>query len=196
MRRWTPTRRKAPGPSAGASTPTSSPSSSCTSSRERSVRSPARAHAGAAAEAPPKDCHLRPPPTASARPREPRSPRSPGPALFHTIVSAYCSCASRCPAPPARSAASFPSPPRSPAGLSRLAVTFFYKDELNLGPTEIGLLSAVGSAPWLVKPLWRARSPRRPVRCLCCAVAPRRRRRFLSHAFTPSDPPPPAAGGS
>lgn len=42
--------------------------------------------------------------------------------------------------------------------LSRLAVTFFYKDELQLGPTEIGLLSAVGSAPWLVKPLWRAPS--------------------------------------
>ena len=39
-------------------------------------------------------------------------------------------------------------------GISRLAVSFFLKDELSLQPAELALLTGAASAPWLVKPLW------------------------------------------
>jgi folate/biopterin transporter len=39
-------------------------------------------------------------------------------------------------------------------GLSRLAVSFFLKDELHLDPAQMALLTGASSAPWLVKPLW------------------------------------------
>jgi folate/biopterin transporter len=39
-------------------------------------------------------------------------------------------------------------------GLSRLAVSFFLKDELHLGAADLALLTGASSAPWLVKPLW------------------------------------------
>jgi folate/biopterin transporter len=39
-------------------------------------------------------------------------------------------------------------------GLSRLAVSFFLKDELHLDPSQLALLTGAASAPWLVKPLW------------------------------------------
>lgn len=39
-------------------------------------------------------------------------------------------------------------------GLSRLAVTFFLKDELKLDPAETALLGGLGAAPWLIKPLY------------------------------------------
>lgn len=39
-------------------------------------------------------------------------------------------------------------------GLSRLAVTFFYKDTLHLEPAEISFLAGIATFPWLVKPLY------------------------------------------
>jgi folate/biopterin transporter len=39
-------------------------------------------------------------------------------------------------------------------GISRLALTFFLKDELRLGPAEVASLTAVAALPWLVKPLY------------------------------------------
>jgi BT1 family len=39
-------------------------------------------------------------------------------------------------------------------GLARLAVSFFLKDELHLGPAEVSALMGVVSIPWMVKPIW------------------------------------------
>jgi folate/biopterin transporter len=39
-------------------------------------------------------------------------------------------------------------------GLARLAVSFFLKDELSLGPAEVSALMGIVSIPWMVKPLF------------------------------------------
>jgi len=39
-------------------------------------------------------------------------------------------------------------------GLSRLAVNFFLKDELNISPAMMTVLTGISTIPWLVKPLW------------------------------------------
>ncbi len=39
-------------------------------------------------------------------------------------------------------------------GLSRLAVSFFLKDELGLSPAEVAALTGIASLPWTVKPLF------------------------------------------
>eukprot|EP00250_Pteridium_aquilinum_P005841 c15869_g1_i1 orf=240-1958(+) len=39
-------------------------------------------------------------------------------------------------------------------GLSRLAVSFFLKDNLHLDPAETAIISGVSAAPWLIKPLY------------------------------------------
>ncbi|MCU0568501.1 MAG: folate/biopterin family MFS transporter [Oculatellaceae cyanobacterium Prado106] len=39
-------------------------------------------------------------------------------------------------------------------GLARLAVSFFLKDELHLGPAEVSALMGVVALPWMVKPLF------------------------------------------
>jgi len=39
-------------------------------------------------------------------------------------------------------------------GLSRLAVSFYFKDELHLSPADAGALLSFSSLPWLVKPLY------------------------------------------
>ena len=39
-------------------------------------------------------------------------------------------------------------------GLSRLAVSFYFKDELHLSPADAGVLLSLSSLPWLVKPLY------------------------------------------
>ena len=39
-------------------------------------------------------------------------------------------------------------------GLSRLAVSFYFKDELHLSPADAGALLGFSSLPWLVKPLY------------------------------------------
>jgi folate/biopterin transporter len=39
-------------------------------------------------------------------------------------------------------------------GLARLAVSFFLKDELHLGPAEVSALMGVVSIPWMVKPIY------------------------------------------
>ncbi len=39
-------------------------------------------------------------------------------------------------------------------GLSRLAVSFFLKDELHLSPAQVGALLGVAALPWVVKPLF------------------------------------------
>uniref|UniRef100_A9T467 Biopterin transport-related protein BT1 n=1 Tax=Physcomitrium patens TaxID=3218 RepID=A9T467_PHYPA len=39
-------------------------------------------------------------------------------------------------------------------GLSRLAVSFFLKDELHLDPAETAFLTGISSLPWLIKPLY------------------------------------------
>jgi folate/biopterin transporter len=39
-------------------------------------------------------------------------------------------------------------------GLSRLAVSFFLKDDLNLDPAETAFLTGFSSIPWLIKPLY------------------------------------------
>ncbi|MBE9202472.1 folate/biopterin family MFS transporter [Synechocystis salina LEGE 06099] len=38
-------------------------------------------------------------------------------------------------------------------GLSRLAVSFFLKDELGLSPAAMGALIGLGAAPWIIKPV-------------------------------------------
>ena len=38
-------------------------------------------------------------------------------------------------------------------GLSRLAVSFFLKDELGLSPAAMGALIGLGAAPWIMKPV-------------------------------------------
>jgi folate/biopterin transporter len=37
-------------------------------------------------------------------------------------------------------------------GLARLAVSFFLKDELHLGPAEVAALAGIAGLPWMVKP--------------------------------------------
>ena len=39
-------------------------------------------------------------------------------------------------------------------GLSRLAVTYFMKDELKLSPAEVAALGGITSLPWIIKPLY------------------------------------------
>lgn len=39
-------------------------------------------------------------------------------------------------------------------GLSRLAVSFFLKDDLHLDPAETAVISGVSAVPWLIKPLY------------------------------------------
>lgn len=39
-------------------------------------------------------------------------------------------------------------------GLSQLAVSFFLKDELGLGPTEVSVLVGFTTLPWVIKPLY------------------------------------------
>jgi len=39
-------------------------------------------------------------------------------------------------------------------GLSRLAVSYFLKDDLALGPAQVALLTSLAAAPWVVKPLY------------------------------------------
>mmetsp|Transcript_34755 Transcript_34755/g.33075 ORF Transcript_34755/g.33075 Transcript_34755/m.33075 type:complete len:566 (-) Transcript_34755:44-1741(-) len=39
-------------------------------------------------------------------------------------------------------------------GLSRLAVSFFMKDELHLNPTDMAAIGGVTSLPWVIKPLY------------------------------------------
>ncbi|KAL8026313.1 hypothetical protein ABFX02_14G018400 [Erythranthe guttata] len=39
-------------------------------------------------------------------------------------------------------------------GLSRLAVSFYLKDDLHLDPAETAIISGISSLPWLVKPLY------------------------------------------
>ncbi|KAL8153687.1 hypothetical protein V2J09_011447 [Rumex salicifolius] len=39
-------------------------------------------------------------------------------------------------------------------GLSRLAVSFYFKDDLHLDPAETAIISGFASFPWLVKPLY------------------------------------------
>jgi len=38
-------------------------------------------------------------------------------------------------------------------GLSRLAISFFLKDELGLSPAAMGALIGLGAAPWVIKPI-------------------------------------------
>ncbi|KAH7447632.1 hypothetical protein KP509_01G114700 [Ceratopteris richardii] len=39
-------------------------------------------------------------------------------------------------------------------GLSKLAISFFLKDDLHLDPAESAVISGVSAAPWLIKPLY------------------------------------------
>ncbi|GLC69288.1 hypothetical protein PLESTF_000811800 [Pleodorina starrii] len=39
-------------------------------------------------------------------------------------------------------------------GLSRLAVSFFFKDELHIDPAEVAVLTGLSSIPWMIKPLY------------------------------------------
>jgi len=39
-------------------------------------------------------------------------------------------------------------------GISRLAVSFYYKDSLHLGPAELALVSSIQVLPWVIKPLY------------------------------------------
>ncbi len=39
-------------------------------------------------------------------------------------------------------------------GLARLAVSFFLKDELGLGPAEVSALMGIVAIPWMIKPLY------------------------------------------
>ena len=39
-------------------------------------------------------------------------------------------------------------------GLSRLAVSFFLKDDLALGPAEVAALTGIAGIPWMIKPLF------------------------------------------
>lgn len=39
-------------------------------------------------------------------------------------------------------------------GLARLAVSFFLKDDLNLSPTQVAVLTGIASIPWVIKPLF------------------------------------------
>ena len=48
-------------------------------------------------------------------------------------------------------------------GLSRLAMTFFLKDDLHLGPSEISALSGLFIIPWMIKPLYGFASDTIPI---------------------------------
>ncbi|GIL81037.1 hypothetical protein Vretimale_9260 [Volvox reticuliferus] len=39
-------------------------------------------------------------------------------------------------------------------GLSRLAVSYFFKDELHIEPAEVAILTGLSSIPWMIKPLY------------------------------------------
>jgi hypothetical protein len=39
-------------------------------------------------------------------------------------------------------------------GLSRLALSFFYKDDLHLDPAQAGVLMGIGIIPWMIKPIY------------------------------------------
>lgn len=39
-------------------------------------------------------------------------------------------------------------------GISRLAVSFYFKDELGLDPAELAIFSGLSALPWLVKPVY------------------------------------------
>jgi len=39
-------------------------------------------------------------------------------------------------------------------GLSRLAVSFYFKDELHMDPAELAIFSGLSTLPWLIKPLY------------------------------------------
>lgn len=39
-------------------------------------------------------------------------------------------------------------------GLSRLALSFYLKDDLQIGPAEVAVLTGVAGLPWVVKPLY------------------------------------------
>ncbi|KAG2486124.1 hypothetical protein HYH03_015219 [Edaphochlamys debaryana] len=39
-------------------------------------------------------------------------------------------------------------------GLSRLAVAFFFKDELHIEPAEVAVLTGLSTIPWMIKPLY------------------------------------------
>jgi folate/biopterin transporter len=48
-------------------------------------------------------------------------------------------------------------------GLARLAVSFFLKDELGLGPAEVSALMGIAALPWIVKPLFGFMSDGLPI---------------------------------
>ncbi|KAL3141007.1 hypothetical protein ABBQ32_005521 [Trebouxia sp. C0010 RCD-2024] len=39
-------------------------------------------------------------------------------------------------------------------GLARLAISFFYKDEFHLDPATVAIVTGLGAAPWVVKPVY------------------------------------------
>lgn len=39
-------------------------------------------------------------------------------------------------------------------GLSKLALSFFFKDELGLTPAQVAVLTGLSGLPWVVKPLY------------------------------------------
>ena len=39
-------------------------------------------------------------------------------------------------------------------GLSDLAISYLFKDDYNMGPSEVGYWSSVISLPWILKPIW------------------------------------------
>lgn len=39
-------------------------------------------------------------------------------------------------------------------GISRLAVSFYFKDELGLDPAELAIFSGLSALPWLIKPVY------------------------------------------
>lgn len=39
-------------------------------------------------------------------------------------------------------------------GLARLAISFFYKDEFQLDPATVAIVTGLGAAPWVVKPVY------------------------------------------
>lgn len=39
-------------------------------------------------------------------------------------------------------------------GLSRLAVSFYFKDELHMDPAELAIFSGFSTLPWLIKPIY------------------------------------------
>lgn len=48
-------------------------------------------------------------------------------------------------------------------GLSRLALNFYLKDELQLSPSDLAALTGLASAPWVVKPLYGLVSDSQPL---------------------------------